>query len=157
MSVNKKENRGKFVAMFTMFLLIFCNMLTSGLLNNCTGAGVRAGRRCCSQPQPRTRPWTALTATAGSGCGLTRRWPSPATSASTRAPRAGRWSGEWVGEVSPCCIMLYFVSRYHCFPCDYTLCSDCARNIEAILRGSWNRKPNENVDKIYKKLIVFQS
>ena len=51
----------------------------------------------------------------------------------------------------------FFPSRYHCFPCDYTLCSDCARNIEAILRGSRNRKPTENFVKIDQKLLVFQS
>ena len=48
------------------------------------------------------------------------------------------------------------MSRYHCFPCDYTLCSDCARDIEAILRGAWRRAghgdPRPDTDQ---KLLVF--
>lgn len=53
--------------------------------------------------------------------------------------------------------LIPFFPRYHCFPCDYTLCSDCARNIEAILRGAWNSKPTENCAKMDQKLLVFQS
>ena len=47
-------------------------------------------------------------------------------------------------------------SRYHCFPCDYTLCSDCARDIEAILRSSWS-KSTSNRGNHDDKLIVFCS
>ena len=46
--------------------------------------------------------------------------------------------------------------RYHCFSCDFTLCSDCARDIEAVLGQVWGdqntggaRQDPQN------KLIVF--
>ena len=120
------------------------------------GEAAPAGRQCSSRCCPLTRRWTAPTATGGWGCGQTRRWPSPATSASTRAPRAGTWSGHQTQRKVNKWLFL-FPPRYHCFPCDYTLCSDCARNIEAILRGSRNRKPTENFVKIDQKLLVFQS
>ena len=58
-----------------------------------TGEAVPAGRQCSSLCCPLTRRWTAHTVTGDWGCGQIRRWPSPATSASTRAPQAGTWSG----------------------------------------------------------------
>ena len=49
--------------------------------------------------------------------------------------------------------ILFF--RYHCFPCDYTLCSDCARDIEALIRGSLRNSNCNKDDDFDKKLIVF--
>ena len=48
------------------------------------------------------------------------------------------------------------VVRYHCFSCDFTLCSDCARDIEAVLGAAW-REQNEGRAQLdrFNKLIVF--